>query len=143
MRWVCLAVALTLGVPRAGFAEEEPLTAKAPAKTLSWETGEGHSYFIPAFEIAGFIAGLNLFNRFLADTDDYDSDLHSIKHNLTAAEVIDKDPFSTNQIGHPYQGSMYYGFARSSGLNYWQSMGYTVAGSLLPASRLWGEGRAS
>src|SRR5206468_3853064 len=53
LRWVCLAVALTLGVPRAGFAEE-PLTAKAPAKTLSWETGEGHSYFIPAFEIAAF-----------------------------------------------------------------------------------------
>ena len=66
LRWACLAVALTLAVPRAGFAEE-PLTAKAPAETLSWETGEGHSYFIPALEIAGFIAGLNVFNRFLVD----------------------------------------------------------------------------
>src|SRR5947209_1238919 len=129
-RWVCLAVALTRGVPRAGFAEE-PLTAKAPAKTLSWETGEGHSYFIPAFEIAGFIAGLNLFNRFLADTDDYDSDLHSFRKNLTSAQVIDDDPFSINQIGHPYQGSIYYGFARSAGLNYWQALGYSVAGSLV------------
>src|SRR5207249_11036723 len=69
--------------------------------------------------------------RSLADTDDYGSDLHSSRHDLAAAEVIDKDPFSTDQVGHPYQGSMYYGFARSSGLNYWQSMGYTVAGSLL------------
>src|SRR5436309_4852779 len=130
LRWVCLAVALTLAVPRAGFAEES-LTAKAPAKTLSWETGETHSFYIPALEIAGFIAGLNVFNRFLADTDDYDSDLRSIRRNLTAAEVIDRDPFSTNQIGHPYQGSIYFGFARSAGLNYWQSLGYSVAGSLV------------
>jgi len=130
LRRVCLAVALTLAVPRAGFAEES-LTAKAPAKTLSWETGETHSFYIPALEIAGFIAGLNVFNRFLADTDDYDSDLRSIRRNLTAAEVIDRDPFSTNQIGHPYQGSIYFGFARSAGLNYWQSLGYSVAGSLV------------
>src|SRR5438132_1588322 len=129
LRRVCLAVALTLAVPRAGFAEES-LTAEAPAKTLSWETGETHSFYIPALEIAGFIAGLNVFNRFLADTDDYDSDLRSIRRNLTAAEVIDRDPFSTNQIGHPYQGSIYFGFARSAGLNYWQSLGYSVAGSL-------------
>ncbi len=130
LRWAFLAVALTLAAPRAGFAEE-PLTAKAPDKTLSWETGETHSFYIPALEIAGFIAGLNVFNRFFADTDDYDSDLKSIRHNLTTAEVIDKDPFSVNQIGHPYQGSIYYGFARSAGLNYWQSLGYSIAGSLV------------
>ena len=116
--------------PPPGFAEE-PLTVKPPDKTLNWETGEGHSYFIPAFEILGFIAGLNVFNRFTADTNDYDSDLHSIRHNLTAGQVIDQDPFSTNQIGHPYQGSIYYGFARSAGLNFWQAFGYTIAGSIV------------
>ena len=36
-----------------------------------------------------------------------------------------------NQLGHPYQGSMYHGFARSAGLNYWESLGYTFAGSVL------------
>ena len=29
---------------------------------------------------------------------------------------IDSDPFTINQLGHPYQGSMYHGFARSAGL---------------------------
>jgi hypothetical protein len=119
-------LALTLVVPGAGFAEEP-----APAKTLSWETGEGHSYYIPALEIAGFIAALNVFNRFVFDPDVYGTDLHSIRKNLTTAEVIDSDPFSVNQIGHPYQGSIYYGFARSAGLNYWQSLAYSIAGSLL------------
>src|SRR5690606_10301396 len=35
-----------------------------------------------------------------------------------------------NQIGHPYQGSIYHGFARSAGLDYWQSLGYSFAGSI-------------
>ena len=43
--------------------------------------------------------------------------------------MFDNDPFSTNQFLHPYQGSMYYGFARSAGLNYWESLLYTFAGS--------------
>jgi hypothetical protein len=45
--------------------------------------------------------------------------------------VYDKDPFSVNQIGHPYQGSIYYGFARSAGLEYWQALLYTLGGSFL------------
>ena len=36
-----------------------------------------------------------------------------------------------NQFMHPYQGAMYHGFARSAGLNYWESLGYTFAGSVL------------
>ena len=34
--------------------------------------------------------------------------------------VVDQDPFAINQLGHPYQGSMFHGFARSAGLNYWE-----------------------
>ncbi len=89
--------------------------SQGPGRDLSWETGEGHSYFIPAFEIAGFIAGLNVFNRFLVDSNTYGTDWHSFRKNLTSAQVIDDDPFSVNQIGHPYQGSIYYGFARWRG----------------------------
>ena len=48
-----------------------------------------------------------------------------------AAGAVDSDPFNINQFGHPYQGSMYHGFARSAGFNYWESAGYTFAGSAL------------
>jgi Domain of unknown function (DUF3943) len=44
--------------------------------------------------------------------------------------VVENDPFQVNQLGHPYQGSIYHGFARSAGLNYWESLAYTFAGSL-------------
>jgi len=36
-----------------------------------------------------------------------------------------------NQLAHPYSGSLYHGFARSAGLNYWESSAYTFAGSAL------------
>ena len=86
------------------------------------------SYAIPALEIIGFDFLLNRVNR--RKSDDYDVSGASIRRNLRGPWVVDNDPFQTNQLGHPYQGSMYHGFARSAGLNYWESLGYTFAGSL-------------
>jgi hypothetical protein len=86
------------------------------------------SYWIPAAEIVTFDTLLNLYNRNYT-SDVYKSNLSSIRHNLHSSWDVDNDPFTTNQLGHPYQGSMYHGFARSAGLNYWESLGYTVAGS--------------
>jgi hypothetical protein len=55
----------------------------------------------------------------------------TIRRNLRGPWVIDDDPFQVNQFGHPYQGAMYHGIARSNGLNYWTSMAYTFASSAL------------
>jgi Domain of unknown function (DUF3943) len=114
-------LAITLVAPRPGTA----------AEPLSWETGEGKSYVIPALEIGGFLTGLNQFNRHVIDSKEYGSDGHSIWRNLRGPLVIDKDPFSINQLGHPYQGNIYFGFARSAGLDFWRSLAYSVGGSLL------------
>lgn len=113
-------------MPGAGSAEES-----AAAPRLDWETGEGKSYFIPALEVGGFVFGLNQFNRHFIDRDTYGTDPDSVWKNLKSGVVIDNDPFSVNQLGHPYQGSIYYGLARSSGLNYWQSLMYSLGGSFL------------
>ena len=82
------------------------------------EEPEGKSYFIPALEVPAFILALNVFNRLVVDPDTYGTDGHSFSKNFKHSQVIDNDPFSVNQIGHPYQGSIYYGLARSAGLNY-------------------------
>jgi hypothetical protein len=96
-----------------------------------WETGAGKSYAIPALEIGGFIVGLNQYNRHFIDSDEYGTDIHTFWDNLWTVPVYDKDPFSVNQLGHPYQGSIYYGAARSAGLNYWESLLYTIGGSFV------------
>ena len=93
--------------------------------------GTQKSYLIPALEIVGFDTLLNLFDRAYYGCCDFDTDLSSIKRNLHRGWGVDSDEFTVNQLGHPYQGSMYHGFARASGLSYWQGLGYTFAGSLL------------
>src|SRR5262249_16932211 len=98
---------------------------------LNWDTGEGKSYLIPALEVGGFLVGLSMFDRAFLDSRTYGSDPGTIWKNLRTAPVFDTDPFDINQIGHPYHGSFYYGLARSAGLNYWESLGYTLLGSFV------------
>lgn len=94
------------------------------------EANTGKSYLIPALDIVGFDFLLNQINRrYSEDSADYKSDLSSIEDNLHSSWTVDDDAFKINQLGHPYQGSMYHTFARSAGLNYWESLGYSLAGS--------------
>ena len=89
----------------------------------------GKSYAIPAAEIVGFDFLVNQFDRHFLPCCDYESNIGTIRRNLRSSWVVDRDPFLVNQLGHPYQGSMYHGFARASGLGYWESAAYAFAGS--------------
>lgn len=89
------------------------------------------NYALPAVEIIGFNFLLNRFNYHFIDKPVYDTSLQTIRDNLSAKWVVDTDPFAVNQFMHPYQGSVYFGLARSSGLDYWKSLGYTFGGSLI------------
>ena len=108
------------------------------SQTLSWETGTGKSYLIPALEIPAFLLLLNGYDRLAYPNDMengkkvYDTNLSTFwDHAVHGPWGIDQDAFSMNQFAHPYQGSMYQGFARSAGLNYWESLLYTNVGSFL------------
>ena len=148
LRWLGItASAMACALPASGSAlAESAAPAEGPVSSVvllrepapaSGEPAEAHlrpeidaskSYWIPAAEILGFDLLLNGFNRTFID-DSYKSNVSSIRRNLSSSWNVDNDPFTTNQLGHPYQGSMYHGFARSAGLNYWESLAYTVVGS--------------
>jgi uncharacterized protein DUF3943 len=115
MRPLLAAAGLALAATGA-FADDEPANA-------------GKSYAIPAAEIVGFDFLVNQFDRHHLECCDFESNIHTIRRNLRSSWVVDRDPFLVNQLGHPYQGSMYHGFARASGLGFWESLGYTFAGS--------------
>ncbi|MDA3861926.1 MAG: DUF3943 domain-containing protein [Melioribacteraceae bacterium] len=53
----------------------------------------------------------------------------TIAHNFERGWSTDADGFPTNMIGHPLQGTMFYSFARSSGYNFWVSLGIATIGS--------------
>ena len=106
------------------------LPGEPPAPTRSEDTGFGarKSYAIPAAETLGFAFLLNQVNRHTDGSGtDFDSNASTIRRNLHSSWVVDRDPFEVNQLGHPYQGSMYHAFARSAGLDYWKSLGYAFA----------------
>ena len=100
----------------------------APAPEPGVEEAD-KSFAIPALEIVGFDFLLSNYNRRYSGSQDYDVSLSSIKRNLRGPWVVDNDPFEVNQFLHPYQGSLYHGAGRASGLSYWEAAALTFAGS--------------
>jgi len=149
---LCVALSVALGAGGARAAEAigtGASAAAAPASAASAATSgasapsvglgaprkvptEPIDYAIPALEIIGFDFLVNRLNyQFGSDKEDYAVTAESIRRNLRSGWSSDRDPFNINQLGHPYQGSMYHGFARSAGFNYWESAAYTFAGSAM------------
>ena len=111
-----------------------PPKVGASKETAMGETWGNRSYVIPLLEVVAFEAILNAYDRAYrtdVDGDIYHTTYKSFERNLTTTPVIDADSFQVNQLLHPYQGAMYFGFARSAGLSYWQSLLYSLGGSEL------------
>jgi hypothetical protein len=140
-RALMLASVAIVPIPRAALAAETDAPAAAAsaassapsatnAPTLAPPERRWNDYALPMAEIIGFDVLVNRFNHaFGSDREDYAVTAGSIRRNLRSSWGTDNDPFAVNQLGHPYQGSMYYAFARSAGFNFWESAGYTFAGS--------------
>ncbi len=101
-------------------------------KTATGETWGERSYVIPLVEVVTFAALLNLYDRnYTEPRDIYRTSGNTFEHNVQTVPKVDSDLFQINQLYHPYQGAMYFGFARSAGLSYWQSLLYSLGGSEL------------
>jgi TolB-like protein len=110
--------------PTAFAANEQKLVSH-------WGVGDAKSYGVPAYDSIGFEFLLNQYDRHFLSEAVYGTNFSTFRHNLGSRWVIDTDPFQVNQFLHPYQGSIFHGFARSAGLGFWESMGYAFGGSLL------------
>lgn len=87
-------------------------------------------WWVAGAEVMAVNVGNILINRYIFNFDFSHISCSTIKNNLKHGFVWDNDDFVINQIGHPYQGSFYYSVSRANGLNYWQSLPFTVLGSL-------------
>jgi Domain of unknown function (DUF3943) len=113
---------------------QQPAVAPPPGQSaaLNWNTGVGNSYGVPAAEGVGFLATLSVYDRITIPHDVYDSTLGSTwKHLYQQHWVWDTDPFEVNQFGHPLQGAMLFGFARSTGDSFWEGVIYSNVGSFI------------
>ncbi|UCF64787.1 MAG: DUF3943 domain-containing protein, partial [bacterium] len=82
------------------------------------------------------VAASNIFiwsiNRYLRE-DNYSFQIgwRTIETNLRHGFEWDPNNFMTNFFAHPYHGSTYFNAARTNGLNYWESIPFTFAGSMM------------
>jgi Domain of unknown function (DUF3943) len=113
------------------LAQNPAATARASPQAPYATPKAERSYLLPAEEVLGFSILLNRFDYYFVDKQVYGVSYASVRKNLSAKWVVDNDPFAVNQFGHPIQGSIFFGFARSSGFDFWESMGYAFGGSLL------------
>jgi hypothetical protein len=122
----------------AGAARAAPADAAGPAvddslrETVPAPADDDRpykSYGAAALEIVAFQAALNRVDHAFVHPDDYGVSVGSVRRNLRSSWEVDRDPFEINQLGHPYQGSVYFGLARSNGLTFWESLGAAFAAS--------------
>ncbi|RFZ85123.1 DUF3943 domain-containing protein [Mucilaginibacter terrenus] len=70
------------------------------------------------------------FDRYVRNADYARISFSTIRHNLNPGSwTWDNDRFQTNQLGHPFHGSLFYNSFRANGYNFWQSALATAAGS--------------
>jgi hypothetical protein len=135
---LALAAGAVQAAPTGG---DDPLNDTVPART--GDDRPYKSYGAAALEIVAFQAVLNRVDHAFVRPDDYGVSVGSVRRNLRSSWEVDRDPFEINQLGHPYQGSVYFGLARSNGLTFWESMGaaflgsavWEIAGETTPPSR--------
>jgi hypothetical protein len=87
-------------------------------------------YFIPSAQILMANSLIALSNNYIFDQDYSKISFKSIEKNLKGEWEWDADNFKVNQIGHPFQGSVYFSAARNNGYSYLSSGAFTAAGSL-------------
>ena len=112
-------------------ADTIPSATHAPLTDSPGQTSQPPGRFGLA---AAEVLGINLFvwswNYATTENRGFQVSPGTMWRNLSRYR-FDKNSFGTNQIAHPFHGAMYFNAARSNGFNYWQSAGFTLAGSFM------------
>jgi hypothetical protein len=99
-----------------------PIPVKSTVRPVNWLTSP--------LEIVGQTVGMNLFNRAFNADPTYHVTWPIIKSHFTDGWWYDQDKFLTNQFAHPYEGSLYFNTARTTGHGFWYSSASAFVGSL-------------
>lgn len=128
VRHLCVCLVCFAGVFASSFALAEPESISLSEQDSVEAQAERH-YVLPILEIFLQQAVTNLGGRVL-QAEYAQISPGTAWTNLKRAWVVDDDAFLTNQLGHPYQGALYFTAARSSNLGFWWSALYTTLGSV-------------
>ena len=104
-------------------------TGYVPDQALVEEMNPRLPLWLPLLESVGLNLALGAFNAYVMDSEFAKISFKSVEHNFERGWSTDADELTTNMFAHPFHGSIYYNLARSSGYNYWTSLGVAAFGS--------------
>ncbi|MGA2507503.1 MAG: DUF3943 domain-containing protein [Chitinispirillaceae bacterium] len=117
---------------------DDPLTIRTknlPKDAL--ELNKKYPLWIPLVDVVGINAVINLFDRYVLNTDYVRISLHSWGNNFRAGWPWgpgwkwDSDAFGNNFLFHPISGNFYYNAARSNGYNFYEALPITFFGGYM------------
>ncbi|NOX65624.1 MAG: DUF3943 domain-containing protein [Chlorobi bacterium] len=103
-----------------GYIPNQALVEKMNPRKPLW---------LPIIEGIGLNLALGAFNSYVMNSEFAKISFKSIEYNFERGWSTDADELTTNMFAHPIHGSIYYNLARSSGYNYWTSLGVAAIGS--------------
>ncbi|MEI6059062.1 MAG: DUF3943 domain-containing protein [Bacteroidota bacterium] len=90
-----------------------------------------HPIWKPSLQVLGAVVLTWSIDRLILNADYAHIGIASWKYNMKYGWEWDNDRFGVNFVGHPYSGTLSYNAARSNGYNFYQSIPFAVAGSLM------------
>ncbi|MCL7937250.1 MAG: DUF3943 domain-containing protein [marine benthic group bacterium] len=116
-------------------ASEEDLTAEPSGAQDEEEElgpwGERRSLGAAVGEVTFINILVWSYNEYIRGADFTQVNPRSWWNNLEGGFTYDDNNFNTNMFAHPFHGSLYYNAGRSNGFNYWESLGFSLFGSLM------------
>lgn len=96
-----------------------------------WRAADGKppGVLVPAVEVVGFNVGLWAVAKARGQPYAQISLGTMWAHLAHGPWIWDNDPYLPNELGHPYQGSLSFSAARSSGLGFWASVPFALVSS--------------
>lgn len=113
-----------------GLKEPKLLPLEAYAPTITVGSDKPRPWRAAA-QTAAINIGVWAFDRYILNAEFAHITANSIARNFKRGMVWDNDKFSTNLFAHPYHGNLYFNAARANGMNFWEAIPYTAAGSLM------------
>ena len=120
------------------FSIEDTYKFQDPLKNLKKikitsdnELNKKYPIWIPITEVIGLNAGIGAFNAYASQSAFAKISFKTVATNLEIGAVWDHDHFITNFFAHPYHGNLYFNTARSNGYSFWESVPFSLGGSLM------------
>ena len=132
-RWLLMGVLTAVLVAWSSPAAAQIDSTSAPVDSLRHILIE-KNFALAAVEVTAVNALLWSFNRYVREggtNPGFRIGFNSWEENIKNGFEWDDNSFSTNQFAHPFHGSVYFNAARSNGYNYWESIPFVFAGSMM------------